>query len=409
MIYRDKHRFHFQYYILLESVDRIGSWWTSNSSNRNNWKLPNAHHCGGIYSIPTLESTRIDYSKRLIPNKYLIDIGAIFLMIGPYIVNTPISYYIGYYADIEEIPNMSIKLFTIKYLIWAFWLITYLSTLLYFWHRLNSLLKYHAKDLQNKPNSDFTLQWKRETLKVATVNLFTVVMVFTFLGSLFIIIYFIFGISYKNSFKNSNDSVNVVYFVIWNFVEPISLQIAQFIIIYHAVRPTPNNAPFGRMMSVVRKPISSEMSRPRSMQKNGFSSLSEKPRSESPSSSKKSKKSNKSLPEIQTQTKSISIHEDPLPTPFIPYTSGWDELLFYDNFGDFLAGEIPVEHHQTTHYRCDSSIDISSLASTTYFSTTQSVHSKNESIYSLSNNSKRLTPLNGPENSKTLKKNTSHS
>lgn len=178
-----------------------------------------------------MEPARIDYSKRFIPNKYLIDIGAIFLMIGPYIVNTPISYYIGYYADIEEIPYMSIKLFTTKYLIWVFWLTTYLIILLYYWHKLNSLLKYHMKDLQVQPNGDFTLQWKRETLKVASINLLTVVMVFAFLGFLFIIIYFIFGISYKTSFK-SNDSMNVVYFIIWNFVEPISLQIAQFIIIY---------------------------------------------------------------------------------------------------------------------------------------------------------------------------------
>jgi hypothetical protein len=153
-------------------------------------------------------------------------------MIGPFIVNTPISYFIGYYADIEEIPDMSIKLFTTKYLIWIFWLTTYLSSLLYFWHKLNSLLKYHMKDLQNgNPRGDYTLQWKRETLKVASINLLTVVMVFAFLGSLFIIIYFVFGITYKTSFK-SNGSVNIIYFIIWNFIEPISLQIAQFIIIY---------------------------------------------------------------------------------------------------------------------------------------------------------------------------------
>lgn len=162
------------------------------------------------------------------------------------------------------------------------------------------------------------------------------------------------------------------------------------------------------MMSVVRKPISTEMSsRPRSIQKNRFS-LSEKPRSESPSSSKRSKRSNKTIPDIQTQTKSINVNDDQLSTPFTPYTSGWDELLFYDNLGDFLAVEIPIEQHQKTHYRRDSSIDISSLASTTYFSTTQSVHSKNDSVYSFSNNSRRLTPINGSGNNETLKKSSNH-
>jgi len=203
-------------------------------------------------------------------------------------------------------------------------------------------------------------------------------MAFTFLGSLFIIIYFILGVSYKSSAKN-NDTANIIYFIIWNFVEPISLQIAQFIIIYNAVRPTPNNAPFGRMMSVVRRPVSSgeTTASSRNIQKNGFSPLSDNPISESSSkTSKKSKKSNKSLPEIQTQT--LTAFDDQLPTPFAPYTTGWDELLTIDNLGDFFAGEIPIEQHQITHYRRDSSIDISSLASTTYFSTTQSVYSKND-------------------------------
>jgi hypothetical protein len=180
-----------------------------------------------------LEPAKIDNSQRFIPNKYLVDIGAIFLMIGPYIVNTPISYFIGYYSDIEEIPTMSIKLFTTKYLIWVFWLTAYLSTLLYFWRKLVSLLRYHMRELQNKPNKprgDFTLQWKYETLKVASTNLSTVVMVFAFLGSMFVIVYLVFGISYKTSAKNN--ITNIIYFAIWNFVEPICLQIAQFIIIY---------------------------------------------------------------------------------------------------------------------------------------------------------------------------------
>src|SRR5581483_10969415 len=151
------------------------------------------------------------------------------------------------------------------------------------------------------------------------------------------------------------------------------------------------------MMSVVRRPVSNETSRSRSFQKIGFSQLSsEKPRSES---SKKSNRSNKSLPEIQTQTR--NVFEDSLPTPITPYTTGWDEFGILDNLGDFLAGEIPIEQPQFIHYRRDSSIELSSTASTAYFSTTQSVHSKNDSLYSFSNNSKRLThETNSSENSK---------
>jgi len=178
-----------------------------------------------------MEPTTLHDSERFMPNKYLIDIGAFFLMIGPF-VNIPISYFIGYYADIEETSNMSTKLFTTKYFIWVFWLATYLSSLLYFWYRLVSLLKYHMKDLRSKPRGDLKLQWKYETLNVATTNLSTVVIVFAILGFIFIIVYFVFGISYKSSTKNNDIIINVIYFFIWNFVEPVCLQIAQFIIVY---------------------------------------------------------------------------------------------------------------------------------------------------------------------------------
>ncbi len=126
-----------------------------------------------------MEPTTLHDSERFMPNKYLIDIGAFFLMIGPF-VNIPISYFIGYYADIEELK----------------------------------------------------LQWKYETLNVATTNLSTVVIVFAILGFIFIIVYFVFGISYKSSTKNNDIIINVIYFFIWNFVEPVCLQIAQFIIVY---------------------------------------------------------------------------------------------------------------------------------------------------------------------------------
>jgi len=216
------------------------------------------------------------------------------------------------------------------------------------------------------------------------------VMVFAILGFIFIIVYFVFGIAYKSTTENS-DTVNLIYFFIWNFVEPICLQVAQFIIVYNAVRPTPNKAPFGRMLSVSRRPMSRDETKLRNVPKHSLS--------------KKSLRSLRSMPEIEIKSiKSVMSNGDNNddfsqlpPTPLTHYIIGYQ----YDNI------EVPVEY-QKTHHRRDSSIEAPSIASTTYFSTTQSVHSRNNSLYSLQfpssqRTSKRLSPqlnsylLNGIE------------
>ncbi|CAG8577169.1 2175_t:CDS:2 [Racocetra persica] len=108
-------------------------------------------------------------------------------------------------------------------------------------------------DLKQRPKGDTMIQWKLETLQVAATNLSTVVLVFALWGSLFALVSLVFGITYKK-FTNNNESINLFYFIVLNFVEPFCFQIAQFIIIYNSVRPTPNNAPLGRAFSMMKNP-----------------------------------------------------------------------------------------------------------------------------------------------------------
>src|SRR5436190_23495613 len=106
-----------------------------------------------------------------------------------------------------------------------------------------------------------------------------------------------------------------------------------------AVRPTANNAPFGRMLSVVRRPVSTETSKSRNIRKNTDSF------------------SRKSLSEIHTSI--ISNDDFRLQTYTTGYqldkNSGLDDVLLFD-LGDFFAGEIPIEleQHQNTRHRRDS-------------------------------------------------------
>ncbi|CAG8743388.1 782_t:CDS:2 [Cetraspora pellucida] len=108
-------------------------------------------------------------------------------------------------------------------------------------------------DLKQRPKGDTLILWKLETLQVAATNLSTVAIVFALWGSLFVLVSFVFGVTYK-TLKNKNETFNLFYFIVLNFVEPICFQIAQFIIIYNSVRPTPNNAPLGRAFSVMKNP-----------------------------------------------------------------------------------------------------------------------------------------------------------
>ncbi|CAG8571463.1 15650_t:CDS:2, partial [Acaulospora colombiana] len=102
-------------------------------------------YCVGIiHSIPTLEPSN-DHFKKITPNKHLVDIGGISLMLGPFLVNTPISYMTGYFAENNNLEAAE-KLF-----------------------KLSSLLSYHMDELRQR-KKDIGAQWKLETLEAATTN-----------------------------------------------------------------------------------------------------------------------------------------------------------------------------------------------------------------------------------------------
>ncbi|RHZ83260.1 hypothetical protein Glove_99g160 [Diversispora epigaea] len=201
---------------------------------------------GIIYSIPALEPS--DDLKRGSPKKRIVDIGGFCLILGPFIVNTPISYMTGYFAENDHNIEIANKLFMAHYLIWCVWIIIYLSILLFFWRKLISLLKYHIKELEHRLRKNISIQWKLETLQVAATNLSTVVAAFSIWGFIFLIVFSTFGIA-RNSLIEKNYSINILYFVIWNFVEPLCMQIAQFIIVYNAVKPMQPKAPLGRIVT----------------------------------------------------------------------------------------------------------------------------------------------------------------
>ncbi|CAG8466997.1 11261_t:CDS:2 [Diversispora eburnea] len=179
---------------------------------------------GIIYSIPALESS--DNLQRSSPKKRIVDIGGFCLILGPFIVNTPISYMTGYFAENDHNIEIANKLFMAHYLIWC----------------------YHMKELEQRLKKNISVQWKLETLQVAATNLSTVVAAFSIWGFIFLIVFSTFGIARKSLIQKSH-SINILYFVIWNFVEPLCMQIAQFIIVYNAVKPIQTNAQLGRMSS----------------------------------------------------------------------------------------------------------------------------------------------------------------
>ncbi|CAG8719859.1 18270_t:CDS:2 [Dentiscutata erythropus] len=168
---------------------------------------------GIIYSIPVLTPTNVSYPNNFVPNKHFVDIVAFCLILGPFIINTPISYMTGLYA--ESNPITANKLF------------------------------------EQRPKGETAIQQKLETVQVASTNLSTVATVFVIWGSLFVLVSFTFGVTYK-TFTANNETINILYFIALNVFEPFCFQISQFIIIYNATKTTPHNAQFGRTFSVLK-------------------------------------------------------------------------------------------------------------------------------------------------------------
>ncbi|CAJ0834238.1 4286_t:CDS:2 [Entrophospora sp. SA101] len=183
-------------------------------------------------------------------------------MFGPLITITPISYLSGYYAEKEinvdgdEEANLNIanKFFFVHYLIWSFWLIIFVISMLYYWYILFDLLNHHMKGLKEKSNHH-TNRWKLETLEVASTNLSSVSLLLAFLYTFFTVIFIIFGLTYKSTTARDNYQIGLFYFAVWNFLIPVCLQVVQFVIIYNAVRPSQSIPLFDEILNVsLKKP-----------------------------------------------------------------------------------------------------------------------------------------------------------
>ncbi|CAG8459654.1 15687_t:CDS:2 [Funneliformis mosseae] len=201
-----------------------------------------------IYSTPTVDLT----TMRWTPNKYLIDIVGFSLMIFPFIINIPIAFYTGYYADNNDI-KMADYFFKLHYIMWSFWCSVLLGILLIFWYKLINILNKHMKLINNRRNrTNIEDIWKLKKLKRVVRNL--TIVVFSF-GSIFLL-HFIFdllrALCYK-SFTVHNFELNVGSMLFAYYVIPISLNIAQFTMIYHMLRTTQESQNIATPLRVFRK------------------------------------------------------------------------------------------------------------------------------------------------------------
>ncbi|GBB84655.1 hypothetical protein RclHR1_11220004 [Rhizophagus clarus] len=199
-----------------------------------------------LYPISIIHSTpNVDPSTtaaiRWTPNKYLIDIVGFSLMICPFISNIPLAIYTGHYADINEIEKANF-FFKIHYIMWSFWTFVYLITLIIFWYKLITILNNHIKLINNRRDNGiiFDERWKVEKLKKSVKNLTAIVASF---GSIFLL-YSILCLVSALFFKSTtiyNVGLNITAMFIMNYVIPVSFNIAQFVIIYHKLRPSRRN------------------------------------------------------------------------------------------------------------------------------------------------------------------------
>ncbi|KAG9300950.1 hypothetical protein G9A89_005008 [Geosiphon pyriformis] len=187
-----------------------------------------------IYSIPNIESDTAAW----IPNKHLLDVWGSALIFGPFMCGVPLAALTGYYADQNDIRNAN-KFFKIHYLVWTGWSAAYVSTVIFFWYKLISILNNHMEELkQRNENGDRESKWKLARVKRAVRNLNMIVITFVETNGSYTFVCFAYGMWHHNT-TILMPIVNTLYLVMWNFAIPILLTIAQGVFIYNTIYPSP--------------------------------------------------------------------------------------------------------------------------------------------------------------------------
>ncbi|CAG8659492.1 13043_t:CDS:2, partial [Funneliformis mosseae] len=213
------------------------------------------------YSTPTHDlktnSTNNTINPSSFPqNKLIVDIIGLIFLIAPFSTLFPIAWISGHYADHQDYAkaNLFSKIHTVM---WTVWGLIFLSSLIYFWYKLITVIWNHIKDLKRKEVSGTSdMQWTVSTLKRAARNLCLTVFSLMIIFFVFLILSITYGMSHKTK-TLFNYNMNVMYVIMWDFTIPIFFSLTQGFFLYKLVRPAkqypPNSSIASKITSTTTK------------------------------------------------------------------------------------------------------------------------------------------------------------
>lgn len=183
-----------------------------------------------VYSTPGVHSSYTIQSQWKPKNQYL-DLFAIYLIIGPFISNVPLSLITGHYVDAGNISSAK-TLYISNSVVWCLWTLQYVAILLYVYYKLVSNMRDVITSLQQKYRNDSEIDFVIRRLKMAgrllswTVGCVALVFFIHTLENLF------FGFLYHNLLR-SHPTRNLFYYSLWYLTIPIICNISQIAMYYY--------------------------------------------------------------------------------------------------------------------------------------------------------------------------------
>ncbi|KAF0527404.1 hypothetical protein F8M41_013708 [Gigaspora margarita] len=192
-----------------------------------------------IYSTPALKisSKTPDEVPRKQPNKYIVDIIGISVLIAPFATLFPFACLTGYWANVDY---SSALIYTeVHYIILVLWGLTFLGSVIYFWCKLIFIIWNRITELKKKEyNGRSDIGLTVSTLQRAARNLCLALFVLVVAMLLYIVTIFSYCVIHKDMTLLSS-GVNIGYMIAWDCTIPVVLNIIQCIFLYNGLRPMP--------------------------------------------------------------------------------------------------------------------------------------------------------------------------
>ncbi|CAI2178587.1 10101_t:CDS:2 [Funneliformis geosporum] len=195
---------------------------------------------GLVYATPPVEDDKEGATKKLIPNKFMLDCIGIFILIHPFFLHLPIAIKLGLYADQPETLDKALHYFKILFITWPCESALFLVVNFFIWKRLNWVINYQIKTVKEKSDiTNINLKLEKWLNVKKKINKPLFIMAIN-IGIRFPI-FLTFALLYKEQLI-FNYNYNIFFYIVMYMVNPVMILYYDLIFIYENIlkmKPNP--------------------------------------------------------------------------------------------------------------------------------------------------------------------------